>query len=142
MFFFSSFLYKSIIYGYLHELHRQVDAIQMGSHNICLCEEVEKKYNGCILQTTESLDCSLIEVCAVIRSNTVTQMRVATPTFATCSLNGQTKVQQVLFSLLVHNMVFLHYMQQGLLSLLVRNRVFFPLWCLIDFLLYFPSKRN
>ena len=91
LFFFSGFLYKSIIYGYPYELYRQVDAIQMGSHNICLYEEVDKKYTGCILKTMESLDCSLIGVCAVIRSNTVTQMHVATPTFPTCSLKGQTR---------------------------------------------------
>ena len=29
------------------ELHRQVDAIQMGTHNICLYKEVDKKYTGC-----------------------------------------------------------------------------------------------
>ena len=34
--FFSDFLSKSICYGYSFELHRQVDAIQMGTHNICL----------------------------------------------------------------------------------------------------------
>ena len=79
--FVSGFLYKSIIYGYPHELHRQVDAIQMGSHNIWLYKEVDKKYTGCILKTTESLDCSLIGVYAVISSNTVTQMHVATPSF-------------------------------------------------------------
>ena len=33
--FFSDFLYKSICCGYSFELHRQVDAIQMGTHNIC-----------------------------------------------------------------------------------------------------------
>ena len=67
---FSGFLYKCICYGYSFELHRQVDAIQMGTHNICLYEEVDKRYIGCILKTTESLDCALIGVCAVIRSNT------------------------------------------------------------------------
>ena len=30
------FLYRSICYRYSFELHRQVDAIQMGTHNICL----------------------------------------------------------------------------------------------------------
>ena len=35
-FFFSDFLYKSICCGYSFELHQQVDAIQMGTHNICL----------------------------------------------------------------------------------------------------------
>ena len=48
--FFSDFLYKSIICGY---------------------KEVNKKYNSCNLKTMELLDCALIGVCAVIRSNTV-----------------------------------------------------------------------
>ena len=43
---FSEFLYK-------------VDAIQMGIHNICFYKEVDKKYMGCYLKTTELLDCAL-----------------------------------------------------------------------------------
>ena len=43
----------------------------MGTHNICLKKEVDKKYTGCNLKTTELLDCELIGVCAVIRLNTV-----------------------------------------------------------------------
>ena len=43
------------------------DAIQMGTHNICLYKEIDKKYNGCNLKTMELLDCALIGVCAVIR---------------------------------------------------------------------------
>ena len=69
--FFSDFLYKGICCEYLFELHRQVDAIQMSTHNICLYKEVKKKYIGCNLKTMEFLDCALIGVCAVIRSNTV-----------------------------------------------------------------------
>ena len=69
--FFSDFLYKGICCGYSFELHRLVDAIQMSTHNICLYKEVKKKYIGCNLKTTEFLDCALIGVCAVIRSNTV-----------------------------------------------------------------------
>ena len=42
MFFSSDFLYKNIYSGYSFELHRQVDAIQMGIHNICLYKEVDK----------------------------------------------------------------------------------------------------
>ena len=45
-FFFPDFLYflfKSICCGYSFELHRQVDAIQMSTHNICLYKEVKKK---------------------------------------------------------------------------------------------------
>ena len=33
--------------GYSFELHQQVDAIQMSTHNICLYEEVDQKYTGC-----------------------------------------------------------------------------------------------
>ena len=73
-FFFSNFIYKGICCGYSFELHRQVDAIQMSTHNIRLYKEVKKKYIGCNLKTTEFLDCALIGVCAVIRSNTVFQM--------------------------------------------------------------------
>ena len=36
-----------------------------------LYKEVDKKYTGCNLKTTELLDCALIEICAVIRSNTL-----------------------------------------------------------------------
>ena len=57
--------------GYSFELHRQVDAIQMGTHNICLYKDVDKKCTSCILKTTELLDSAFIGVCAVIRSNTV-----------------------------------------------------------------------
>ena len=77
--FFSGFLYKSICYGYSFELHRQVDAIQMGTHNICFYEEVDKKYTGCILKTTALLDCMLIGVCVVIRLNTVFGYSLETP---------------------------------------------------------------
>ena len=36
-----------------------------------LYKEVKKMYTDCSLKTTEFLDCALIGVCAVIRSNTV-----------------------------------------------------------------------
>ena len=52
-------------------MHRQVDAIQMGTHNICFYKEVDKKYTGYNLKTTEWLVCVLMGVCAVIRSNTL-----------------------------------------------------------------------
>ena len=45
--------------------------MQMGTHSICLYKEVDRNYTGCYLKTTELLDCALIGVCAVIRSNTV-----------------------------------------------------------------------
>ena len=69
--FFPDFLYKSISVGYSFELHRQVDAIQMSTHNICLYKEVDKKETGCKKKTTELLDSVLLWVCAVIRSNMV-----------------------------------------------------------------------
>ena len=70
-FFFLIFFIKSICCGYSFELHRRVDAIQMGTHNICLYKVVDKKYTSCDLKTMELLDCALIGACAVIRSNTV-----------------------------------------------------------------------
>ena len=48
----------------------------MGTLNICLYKEVDKKYTGCNLKTTELLDCALIGVCMVIRSNTVESFKV------------------------------------------------------------------
>ena len=72
--FFLILFYKSICCGYSFELHQQVDAIQMCTHNICLYKhdkEVDKKYNGCNPRTTELLDCVLIGVCVVFKSNMV-----------------------------------------------------------------------
>ena len=43
---FSDFLYTGICCEYSFELHRQFDAIQMSTHNICLYKEVDKKYTG------------------------------------------------------------------------------------------------
>ena len=45
------------------------NAIQMGTHKICLYKEVDKKYTGCNLKTRELLDCVRIgtHVCVVIR---------------------------------------------------------------------------
>ena len=58
------------MYRVLFELHQQVNAIQMSTHN--LYKEVKKKYIGCNLKTTEFLDCALIiGIYAVIRWNTV-----------------------------------------------------------------------
>ena len=61
------FLYISICCVYSFELHQQVDAIQMGIHNVCFYKEVNKKYTGYNLKTTVWLDCALMGVCAVIR---------------------------------------------------------------------------
>ena len=69
--FLSDFLYKGICGGYSFELHQQVNAIQMSTHNIFLYKEVDKKYTGYNLKTTELLHCALIGVCVVIRLNTV-----------------------------------------------------------------------
>ena len=77
---FSDLLYKSICCVYPFELHQQVDAnqmvlvkaIQMGTHNICLYKEVDKKYTDCNLKTTECL-AVFIGVCMLIRSNVVFQ---------------------------------------------------------------------
>ena len=74
------FFLKASCCGYSFELHRhvnekwsmrQVDAIQMGTHNICLYKEVDKKYTCCNLKTTELFDYALIGVCAVIRQNMI-----------------------------------------------------------------------
>ena len=43
---FSLLLYKGICCGYSSELHRQVNAIQMSTHNICLCKESQKKLHS------------------------------------------------------------------------------------------------
>ena len=43
-------------------------AYVVGTHLNCI---EKKNYTGCNLKTTEFLDCALIGVCAVIRSNTV-----------------------------------------------------------------------
>ena len=53
----------------------------MGTHNIIvvykvLYKELDKKYTGCNLKTTKLLDCPLIGVCAVIKSNTVGSINV------------------------------------------------------------------
>ena len=55
--FLRNFLDKSICRGY-----PQVNAIQMGTHNICFNKEVDKKYTGCILKTKELVDCAFIGV--------------------------------------------------------------------------------
>ena len=68
--FFPVCLYKSICCGTSFELHRQVDAIQTGTHNISLYK-VDNKYTGCNLKTTKFLYSALIGVYVVIRSNTV-----------------------------------------------------------------------
>ena len=82
--FFSDFLYTGICCEYSFELHRQIDAIQMSTHNICLYKEVDKKYTGCNLKTTKFLYCALIVICAVIRSNTVIYQSLRFLFFCVC----------------------------------------------------------
>ena len=58
-----------------------IKAYVVGTHLNCIDKLMQfkwvpttfafKKYTGCNLKTTELLDCALIGVCAVIRSNTV-----------------------------------------------------------------------
>ena len=57
--FFLILFIKSICCWYSFELHQQVDAIQMGTHKICLYKEVDKKYTGSNLKTMELLDYAL-----------------------------------------------------------------------------------
>ena len=81
----------------------QVDVIQMGTHHLCLYKEVDKKYTGCNLKTTELFDCALIGVCAVIWSDYEREYAaevififfVCLPHFKTlalCGLNHQVKI--------------------------------------------------
>ena len=49
--FFLIFFIKNICCRYTFELHQQVDAVQISTHNICLYKEVDKKYTGCNLKT-------------------------------------------------------------------------------------------
>ena len=50
----------------------RLNCIDLDTHNICLYKEVEKKeYTGYNLKTTELLDCALIGICTIIRSNTI-----------------------------------------------------------------------
>ena len=46
----------------------------MSTHN-AFNKEVDKKYTGYNLKTAELLDCELIGVCMVIRSNTVNKKK-------------------------------------------------------------------
>ena len=55
LFIYLFFFIKSICCRYPFELHRQVDAIQMCTNNICLYKEVDKMYTGCNLKTTNCL---------------------------------------------------------------------------------------
>ena len=63
---FSDFLYKSICCGSIWIASTTTYAF--------IRKEVDIKYTGCNLKSAELLDCALIGVCAVIRSNTVFQI--------------------------------------------------------------------
>ena len=60
--FFLIFCKKKHKLSYSFELHQQVDAIQMVTHNICLYKEVDKQFTGCNLKTTRLLHCALRRV--------------------------------------------------------------------------------
>ena len=66
------FISEYVVGTHLNCILRCIDvgAIQM---DLCyvFTKEVDKKYTGCNPQTTESLNCALIGVFAVIRSNTI-----------------------------------------------------------------------
>ena len=64
--FFLIFFIKAYIVG--THLNRINKSMQL---NMRLYKEADKKYTGCNLKTMELLDCALIGVCAVIRSNMV-----------------------------------------------------------------------
>ena len=70
----------------------------MGAHNICLYKEVDKKYTGYNLKTMELLDCALIGVCAVIRSNMVLKVDTICKMPRFCSSSASTQSHQCLFS--------------------------------------------
>ena len=77
--FFSDFLYKGICCGYSFELHRQVNAIQMSTHNICLYKKNRQKVH--------LLDCVLIGICAEIRSNMVSYFTHVSQKCLKCKTN-------------------------------------------------------
>ena len=46
--FFLIFFIKAYVVGTHLRLHRQVDAIQMSTHNLCLYKDVKKKYTDTV----------------------------------------------------------------------------------------------
>ena len=70
--FFLIFFLKAYVVGtHLNCISKSMQFKWVGTHNICLYKEVDKKYSGCNLKTTELFNYALIGVCAVIRSNRV-----------------------------------------------------------------------
>ena len=53
-------------------MHRQVDAIQMGTLSICIYKEVDKKYTGFNLKSMT--DYVLIGICVVISLSIVVNL--------------------------------------------------------------------
>ena len=98
VFFFSNFIHKSICCGYSSELYQQVDAIQMGTHNICLHKEVDKKYTGYNLKNM---------VCAAIRSNCCFSHSSRSGTFFLLKSRGIVK-EEYLVIILGYLFLFLH----------------------------------
>ena len=86
----------------------------MSTHNICLYKEVKKKYTGCNLKTTEFLDCALIGVCAVIRSNTVVNNCLKVDAWA--SFN----IPIVFFQMRIYNLSFC----RGIRKIFIVNNSF------------------
>ena len=86
-FFLRSVFIKAYVMGThlncMDKLH--VNTIPMGIHIICLYKEIDKKYTGFKLKAMERLDCALLGVCAVIRSNMVVIMRPKFHTIFTLS---------------------------------------------------------
>ena len=62
-FFFLIFFLKAYVVGTHLNCIDKFDAIQMSTHNICLYKEVDKKYTGCNLKTTELRDCAYRGMC-------------------------------------------------------------------------------
>ena len=48
---FCQLLYKGICCGYPFELHRLVDAIQMGTHNMCFYKSEKERQKYCIIRS-------------------------------------------------------------------------------------------
>ena len=61
--FFSNFLYKSICCGYSFELHQQVDAIQIGTHNICLYKSICCGYSFELHRQVDAIQMDTLNMC-------------------------------------------------------------------------------
>ena len=60
----------------------------MGTYNIRLYKEADKKYTGCNLKTKELLDCVPIGVCVVIRLNMVFLQNISLSGYQTNKINA------------------------------------------------------